>query len=146
MKSNLVLVADNSRARIFTIDSPTSPLHEIESMVQAEGRLHERDLTSDLPGKMKGGAGGGHAYESEISPKQQRAINFAKRLADYLDIARKSNKLYNILIVATPRFLGELRKQMTSETAEMVVFELDKDLTLDSVDEIRLHSPPFITH
>lgn len=146
MKSNLVLVADNSRARIFTIDSPKSSLHEIESIVQSEGRLHERDLTSDLPGKMKAGVGGGHAYESETPPKQQRAISFAKRLADYLDAARKANKLYNILIVATPTLLGELRKQMTSETAEMVVFELDKDLTLDSVDEIRLHLPKFLTH
>lgn len=146
MKSNLVLVADNSRARVFTIDSPSSPLHEIDAMVESEGRLHERDMTSDLPGKMHNGVSGGHAYESKITPKQQRAINFAKRITEYLDVARKTNKPYNILIVATPELLGELRKQMTSETANKVVFELDKDLTLDSVDEIRLHLPQFLTH
>jgi len=146
MKSNLVLVADNSRARLFTIDSPSSPLHEIESMVESEGRLHDRDITSDLPGKMHNGVGSGHAYESKISPKQQRSINFAKRIADYLDTARKANKLYNILIVATPELLGELRKQLSSETANRVVFELDKDLTLDSLAEIRLHLPQFLTH
>lgn len=146
MKSHIVIVADNSRARIFTIDSPKSPLQEIDSMVESEGRLHEQDITSDLPGKILGGAGGGHAYESKTDPKKQQSINFAKRIADYLDAARKSNKLYNILIVAAPELLGELRKHLSSETAEMVVFELDKDLTLNSVDEIRTHLPKFLTH
>lgn len=146
MKSNIVIVADNSRARIFTIDSPTSPLQEIESMVQSEGRLHERDMTSDLPGKMQGGAGGGHAYESKIDQKQQQSINFAKRVAEHLNYARKTNKFYNILLVAAPEFLGELRKHMSDETMEMVVFELDKDLTQHSVDDIRAHLPKFLTH
>ncbi|MDO7598071.1 MAG: host attachment protein [Pseudomonadota bacterium] len=146
MKSNIVIVADNSRARIFTIDSPKSPLQEIESMVQSEGRLHEGDMTSDLPGKILGGAGGGHAYESKTDPKQQQSINFAKRVAQYLDYARKTNKLYNILIVAAPQFLGELRQHMSDETMEMVVFELDKDLTKHSVEDIRTHLPKFLTH
>ena len=146
MKSNIVIVADNSRARIFTIDSPKSPLQEIESMVQSEGRLHEGDMTSDLPGKILGGAGGGHAYESKTDPKQQQSINFAKRVAEYLDYARKTNKLHNILIVAAPQFLGELRQHMSDGTMEMVVFELDKDLTKHSVEDIRTHLPKFLTH
>lgn len=146
MKSNIVMVADNSRARLFTIDSPKSPLQEIESMVESEGRLHEQDMTSDLPGKILGGAGGGHAYESKIDPKKQQSINFAKRAADYLNHACKMNNFYNILIVAAPEFLGELRKHMSDETMEMVVFELDKDLTQHSVDDIRAHLPKFLTH
>lgn len=146
MKLNIVVVADNSRARVFTIDSPSSPLHEIEAMTHSEGRLHERDMTSDLPGKIQGGADGGHAFEGRTNLKQQQTINFAKQVADYLDDTRKTNKLSKLLIVAAPAFLGELRKQMSDETAELVIFELDKDLTRHSVDDIRAHLPKFLTH
>ena len=146
MKSNLVVVADGSRARMFTIDSPKLPLQEIESVVHPEGRLHEQDLTSDLPGKRLGSGDGGHGYESKTRPKQQQIINFAKRVADYLDIARKANKFYNILIVAAPELLGELRKQMSAETTKMVVFELAKDLTQHSAGDIRARLPKLLTH
>lgn len=146
MKSHIVVVADNSRARIFTIDSPKAPLHEIESMTDTEGRLHQQQMTSDLPGKILGGQGGGHAFESKTDPKQQHAISFAKRVADYLDDARVSNKFNDFLIAAAPAFLGELRKHITEQTNERIVFQLDKDLTQHSVDDIRAHLPKFLTH
>jgi len=38
------------------------------------------------------------------------AINFAKQGTDYLDDARKANKLSKVLIVAASAFLGKLRK------------------------------------
>ena len=50
MKPTYILVADNVRARIFTAAAPASPLEEIEALAHAEGRLHDRDITSDLPG------------------------------------------------------------------------------------------------
>ena len=54
MESTLILVADNSRARFFTAETPASPLVEIEALAHAEGRLHDREITSELPGKIKG--------------------------------------------------------------------------------------------
>ncbi len=148
MKSIMVVVADSSRARIFTTDSPSSPLNEIETMAHPEGRMHEQNMVSDLPGKDFGqDAGtGGHAYQDETEPKQQEVIDFAKRIADYLDDTRKSNKLGRLLIVAAPAFLGELRKQMSEQTNEFVVFESAKNLTQHSVEDIRNHLPKFLKH
>ncbi len=52
--------------------SASSPLKEIETMAHPEGRLHDRDMTSDLPGKDVGGDGSGaHAYQSKTDPKQR---------------------------------------------------------------------------
>ena len=45
MKSTYILVADNVRARIFTTESTSSPLEEIEAMAHTEGRLHDREMT-----------------------------------------------------------------------------------------------------
>lgn len=145
--NTLIIVADNSRARIFKTDHPNSPIVEIETMAHPEGRLHEQDMVSDLPGKNAGeGGGGDHAFQEKIEPKEHEVIEFAKRTADYLDNARKKNQLDQLLIIAAPEFLGELRKQMTDETNELVVFELDKNLTQHSLDDIKIHLPKNLQH
>lgn len=71
----MIVVADSSRARIFTADSTRSPLNEIETIAHPEGRIHEQDLVSDMQGKDSGkGGGGDHAYQEKIEPKKQEMI------------------------------------------------------------------------
>lgn len=146
MKSMMIVVADSSRARIFTADSARSPLNEIETMAHPEGRMHEQNMVSDMPGKDSGkGGGGDHAYQEKIEPKEQEMIVFARRIADYLDDARKANKLNQLLLVAAPAFLGELRTHLSNETSEKIVFELDKNIAHHSADDIRKHLSEFFT-
>lgn len=147
MKAYTVVVGDSTRARIFTTDSAKSPLIEITTMANPEGRMHDRDITSDLPGKDKGiGGSGGHSYQEKTDPKKYEIEMFAKRVADYLDDARNANELLHLLIVSSPEFLGELRNHLSPETNEKIVFELDKNLTRHTVDEIRNHLPKYLTH
>ncbi|MFC1589584.1 host attachment protein [Pseudomonadota bacterium] len=147
MKSTMIVVADSTCARIFTADSAKSPLIEIETLAHPEGRLHDKDMTSDLPGKSVGGDGsGGHAYQNQTDPKKYELTAFAKRVADHLDSARNANKLSNLLLVAGPAFLGELRTHLSTATSEKVVFELDKNLAHQSPADIRKHLPEFLTH
>ena len=143
--SMMIVVADSARARIFTADSAHSALNEIETMAHPEGRMHEQDMVSDMPGKVSGkGGGGDHAFQEKIEPKEEEMIEFAKRVADYLDDARKANKLNKLLLVAAPAFLGELRTHLSKETSEKIVFELDKNLAQHSVEDIRQHLSKFL--
>ena len=143
MKS-MIVVADSARARIFTADSAHSPLNEIETMAHPEGRMHEQDMVSDLPGKDSGkGGGGDHSFQETIEPKEQEMIMFAKRVADYLEDTRKANKLDKLILVAAPAFLGELRTHLSNETSEKIVFELDKNIAHHSVEDIRKHLSAF---
>ncbi|MDH5394179.1 MAG: host attachment protein [Gammaproteobacteria bacterium] len=147
MASNMIVVADSARARIFTAETSKSPLSEIDVLARPEVRLHDRDLTSDLPGKDIGGDGSGaHAYQSKTDPKKHQQIEFSRQVARYLNDADHHHKLSKLLIVATPSFLGDLRSQLSHETSKKVVFELDKDLTQHSVDEIRSHLPKTWSH
>jgi len=147
MNKTMVVVADSTRARIFTAENLRSPLDEIEVMAHTEGRLHDRDITSDLPGKSSGSdSSGGHAYGSKVDAKQHELIVFSKQVATYLDDARKANKLSRLLIVAAPSFLGELRSHLSSETNNKIVFELNKNLTKQSADEISKHLPTSLPH
>lgn len=145
MKPMMIVVADSSRARIFTVDSAHSPLFEVETIAHPEARLHERDMVSDLPGKESGkGGAGDHAYQDKIEPKKEEMIIFAKRIADYLEHARNINKLNKLLLIAAPAFLGELRKQLSTATSNKIVFELDKNLVHHDEVDIRKHLSAFI--
>ena len=145
MKS-MIVVADSVRARIFTADSSHSPLIEIETMAHPEGRIHEQDMVSDLPGKDSGkGGSSDHGFQEKIEPKEQEMIMFAKRVADYIEDSRKANKLKNLILVAAPAFLGELRTHLSNETRETIVFELDKNIAHHSVEDIRKHLSGFFS-
>ncbi len=144
MKSTWILVADSTRARIFTADSPSSPLEEIEDFSHTEGRLHDREMTSDLPGKIKSVGGGGHAFEQPTDPKKHEADTFAHRVSQYLEEAHNADRFEQLLIVAAPAFLGLLRNNLPEQIKKLVRFELDKDITLMSAADIRQHLPEFL--
>jgi len=142
MKLTWLVVADNSKARIFSVDSRMGPIKEIESIVHTEARLHEQEMTSDLPGRSNGkGGAGGHAYQDEVSPKEQENINFAKKIASELDVARRNNKFKQFILVAAPGFLGNLRNQLSTQTQKLACFELAKNLSCLNAKEIREHLP-----
>ena len=146
MKYMMIVVADSTRARIFTVDSARSPLEEIETMAHPEGRIHEQNLVSDMPGKESGkGGGGDHAFDEKIEPKREKMVEFAKRIADYLDATRKANNLKNLAIIAAPAFLGELRTHLSKETTEKIVLEVNKNLAHHSEEDIRHHLSEFLS-
>ncbi|MDO9270172.1 MAG: host attachment protein [Methylobacter sp.] len=144
MKLTWILVADSTRARIFTTDTPSSPLEEIDDLSHTEGRLHDRDMTSDLPGRIKSVGGGGHAFEQATDPKKHEADNFAHLVANYLDGAYSANRFEQLLIVAAPSFLGMLRNHLPEPIKQRVCFELVKDITTLNVADIRQHLPQFL--
>lgn len=140
MKLTWLVVADSSKARFFLTDSRTGPIEEIESIVHTEARLPEHEMTSDQPGKSGGNGGsGGHAYQSKVSPKEQENINFAKSIASALDEARKKEKFKQIILVAPPDFLGNLRQSLNTQTKKLVFFELAKNLSQLKAEEINEH-------
>ncbi|RDH80683.1 MAG: host attachment protein [endosymbiont of Galathealinum brachiosum] len=143
MKTTMVVVADSTRARIFTWDSEDhTVLIEIEDMTHPEGRLHERDMTSDLPGRESGANGaGGHAYDNKDNPKKHQQVDFAKRISTHLDDERKANKLSRLLLIVAPEFLGELRGQFSNELSKLIAFELPKNLAAHGVADIEKHIP-----
>ncbi len=146
MKSTWILVADNTHARIFTADTPSSALEEIEGFTHTEGRLHDREMTTDLPGRIKSLDGSGHAFEQPTDPKKHEAGNFARRITQHLEAAHNANKFEQLLLVAEPSFLGLLRNNLPEHIKKYVCFELDKNITTQSTADIRKHLPEYLPH
>ena len=142
MTKTWVLVADNSRARIFLAETRNGPLLEIEALAHPESRLHAQELTSDLPGRaFDSGGQGRHAMELEVEPKQHEVQAFARHISDRLETGREKNQYDQLAVIAAPALLGILRKQLSVNTSRMVIYELDKNISRMSAQDIRKHLP-----
>jgi len=146
MSYTWVLVADSTRARIFDMESSSAGLSELEALSSPEGRLHDRDITSDLPGRSfdSNKAGGRHAMEPATDPKQELAIEFARTIARHLEAARLKKDFEQLAIVAAPTFLGLLREQLNASCSKLVAFELNKNLVQQTAEDIRSHLPKLL--
>ncbi|TVP51785.1 MAG: host attachment protein [Halomonas sp.] len=131
-----IVVADAARARIFTRDA--LKLAEKESMVHAEGRLHEGDLVTDRRGDVHESMSttSRSAGEEGTATKHENEL-FAKEVAQRLYDARVSNSMEKLIMVAPPKFLGLLREKLDGPTHKLVIHSLSKDLSKASLADIQ---------
>jgi protein required for attachment to host cells len=61
---------------------------------------------------------------------------FAARVADTLYDMEHAHRFRELVVVAPPRMLGELRARLRSEVADTVIAEVPKDLTALPVPEL----------
>jgi len=139
MSKTWIIVAESSRARIFSLVSKHEPLAEQEVLLNPSAKVHESELTSDLPGRTVGVEGGKHALEPGMSPKEAAVDAFAKQIADKIDHARCAGELDEVLLASAPKFLGLLRGHLTEQSARLISKSLDKNLVGLDAAEIRDH-------
>jgi len=139
MSKTWIIVAESSRARLFSVASKHTPLVEIEDLLNPSSKLHESELTADLPGRTVGAGGSKHALEAETSPKEAATDVFAKEIADRIENARTKGEVENILLACAPKFLGLLRNHLTEQSQKLVTISLDKNLVEMDESEIRKH-------
>lgn len=140
MRKTWVVVADRSRARLFSVATPRGPLEELEDLVHPEARAHERDLTSDRPGR----SNDQHVLGAEHSARDQQAHEFAREIALRLEAGRIEHQLEQLIVVAAPDVLGMLRKTMSGGLAKLVVLEIDKNVTQRKPADIRKMLPTYL--
>jgi protein required for attachment to host cells len=136
-KTNWIVVADASAARIFLLAGPRQrislePVRELAADVKSS-----REIASDRPGRTHDRAGyGRHAEEPPTDPKRYAKASFAREIAQLLDDERRRNSFAQLTVVAPPQFLGDLRGAMSGELRALVETEINKDLTKLSVHEL----------
>jgi len=140
MAATWIVVAENSRARIFAMDNKKAPLQELADLVHPEGRSHGRELSSDRPGRTFDSKGRGrHAKEANVNVKQQEAINFAKKIAEYVESARTHRDFDKLILIAAPEFLGMLRKNLSAASKQLITKEVNKNIVQKDSASIRKH-------
>ena len=137
-----LVVAQSSRAKIYETDLHLTESVEIDDLVHPGSRMHEREITSDLPGKGAGtGSGSHHGLDAQTSVKDAEVDAFARQIDSYLAAALNKGKFDKLALVAAPAFLGHLREHMNKQLADCVIYELGKSLVHDSFSELKTHLP-----
>jgi len=144
MSKICIVVADGSRARVFTADKPAGPLDEIEALSNPEARLHEGDIVSDRSGHVMSATGGGHNVGGKDQAKGEVANRFAAEVCKRLEQGRIGNAFDKLYVMASPGFLGLLRKHQSDALRCLISDEIPKDFTRETPDRIRAQLPEYL--
>jgi protein required for attachment to host cells len=137
-----IVVADQAEAIFYDTPSLQAQPKEVAHISDPLAHQHDRDFSSDRPGRSYESVGGQrHAIEREDDPRQREAVLFARRISRRLDEARRKGEYDELIVVAGPPFLGLMRKEMSRPTRERVVHEIRKDLVHSPVESLRRHLP-----
>jgi protein required for attachment to host cells len=135
-KDAWVLVADGRRALFLTNhgDPDLLDLRVIDSMV--DDNPPTREQGSDAPGRAFAARGGPRSSVENADWHELEKEHFAREIAGKINRAAENGAMKEIVVVAPPRVLGELRKELSHKAASKVKGELDKDLTRHPLPEI----------
>jgi protein required for attachment to host cells len=130
-----VVVGDGRRALFLANhgDPDLLDLRVVEAV--AEDIPANRDLGSDAPGRLFGSGGGRSAIEPTDWHELEKE-HFARQIAQRINSAAESGEMKEIVIIAPPRVLGEIRKELSAKAHGKVKGELDRDLTHHPLPEI----------
>jgi protein required for attachment to host cells len=110
----LVLVADGQKARLFEERRRAGPLLEITARLG--------DLSSHGPeasahaGRVHDRRGAGSHTTGGPSPTEKRELGFIRRLAERIDVIASGDGFDDLVVMAAPRALGQLRQALSSGT------------------------------
>ncbi|MAB15057.1 MAG: Host attachment protein [Parvibaculum sp.] len=92
----------------------------------------------DRPGRVHESADvSRHAMEPHSDPEKLAKESFARHVATLLGEEAQKGKFDELVVVASPEFLGDLRDELHGEIRKKIVGEVDKDLTHMKPKELR---------
>jgi protein required for attachment to host cells len=138
-----VLVADEALARILRWDADSETLDDVEAVTDPAAHAKEGDFQRDSAGRRAGVAPQGSRQNTQQhrlrgtssitasageEDQHLEAQSFARRVAAHLAAALQQKRFDELRVVAAPRFLGYLRKELDAHVKATVSDELSKDL------------------
>jgi protein required for attachment to host cells len=133
-----VVIANSSFAEFFEISGKKTK--KIEQLDYPEGRQREGDLASDRPGRTFNRMANGHrhAFQSTLHAHAQEV--FAQQIADKLHAAWNNHAFTQLVLIAGPDMLGELRHAISTGVKKTVWKEFVKDFSGYLSEEERIRN------
>jgi protein required for attachment to host cells len=118
MTQTWILVGDGSHARVFQTDDASHPWQ----LVRKIDREHSREKTD------RNDSHGDHGEQG-----------FARQIVAELETGREQGTFAKLVLVAPPKFLGQLRGELAAPLAACVVKSVDHDYTHMAAGELPKH-------
>lgn len=131
-----VLVADGEKALFFENEgNHKTPAFKVVRELEQENPP-TREQGASPPGRNNDGPSVHRSALEEVDWHRLAEHRFAKDAAALLYKYAHTNRFQKIVLVAAPRVLGDLRKELHSEVLDKVIGEVPKTLTNHPVDQI----------
>jgi protein required for attachment to host cells len=135
-----IVVVDGARAQLFIqkgSDGGWAPA-QLQGLPAPEDRVQSHTEKSDRPGRSFSSSGGGirHALESHSDYRKLEKHKFARAVADALNHAALAQEFDQLVLIAPPRSVGELRQSL-SQQVQSSMRVVEKDLTKAPFEQIR---------
>jgi protein required for attachment to host cells len=123
------VIADGGRARFVERDE-RGAFRTVSSFVSTELHAKASDLGLDRPARVQESATPArHAIEPRRDLKDAAKQDFVKLVAEQIDVEHGRGQFDNLVLVAPPGVLTELKNYLSKAMAERVVNDVQKDLT-----------------
>lgn len=131
-----VLVGDGEKALVLQNegDATYPNLRKLRVFEHENPPTHEQG--ADRPGRLADSGIGPRSAVDDADWHKLAKTEFAREVAHKLYAAAHAGKFDNLIVVAPPHVLGDLRKTWHAEVAGRVIAEVDKTLTNHPIGEI----------
>ena len=132
----LVMVTDGRKLLFLRNEGDRE--HMNLSVEKAEERedAPDRELSTDEPGSVFQSGGSGRSSYEETDFHQLEEDRWVHDAADRVNSRALSNDFDELVIIAPPKALGELRKKLHKETEKRTILEIDKEMTNHPLKDI----------
>jgi protein required for attachment to host cells len=144
-KNTWVVVADGTRAQIYSSKGPGTGLETVLPQAQVADNRPSGEIASDRPGRVFDIAGEGrHAVQPPTDPHRHLQKIFAGEITGVLDRQLKNSAFDQLVVIAAPKMLGDLRAAFGENIRKLVIAELDKDLSKLTIHELAVRMEKMI--
>jgi protein required for attachment to host cells len=143
MSNSWIVSANAGRVRFFSKAYERAPYQEVADFINESAHLRTTDTESDELGRLSSAGGGRNGtmpdsgYQPNQSPAEHQTELFARSVAESLLQAYDEGQFKQVTLVASPEFLGMLRKQLDPRIKAKVVEEINKDYTQLNAAQLR---------
>jgi protein required for attachment to host cells len=130
------MVGDGKKALFFRNEGTPRHVNLVVERILEQENPATRDQGTDKPGRYLGSDGKGRSAMEETDWHQLAEDRFAHEISTALYRLAHANQFDQLIVVAPPKIMGNLRESFHQEVTRRIVAEIPKDLAGRPKDEI----------
>jgi len=137
--NNIIVIASSDHAYIYKYNLERREIILLKDLESKDTKAHIHDLVRDKRGRTFDTAStehglGHHGVEPHLDAHKKAIKAFARQVARDIDNICKNHS--QLILIAPPHFLGELKLSLGKESSKSLITTLDKDLTKIDIEEL----------
>ncbi len=134
--NSLVLIGDGQKALFLRNRGNALRVDLVVERILEQDNPPNREEGTHRPGRSTASPGVGRSAMEEVDWHHLAKERFANEVAEALYRHAHANRFEELVIVAPPKILGNLRKVLHAEVVDLIAAEIPKDLTTHPLSEI----------